>query len=114
MKRRPPRSTRTDTLLPYTTLFRSRRIHDPAQAYADASKSHQTGVYVQDHIGYAGKLFLTLGGRWDWLHNAGGTVTAFSPRIGLNSMLPPPPSLYAILSRSFAPQFDYLSTLDEL
>src|SRR3546814_3658066 len=25
MKRRPPRSTRTDTLLPYTTLFRSNR-----------------------------------------------------------------------------------------
>src|SRR3546814_13144429 len=26
MKRRPPRSTRTDTLFPYTTLFRSRQI----------------------------------------------------------------------------------------
>src|SRR3546814_16673667 len=26
MRRRPPRSTRTDTLFPYTTLFRSRRI----------------------------------------------------------------------------------------
>src|SRR3546814_2907099 len=26
MKRRPPRSTRTDTLFPYTTLFRSRII----------------------------------------------------------------------------------------
>src|SRR3546814_8691123 len=25
MTRRPPRSTRTDTLFPYTTLFRSRR-----------------------------------------------------------------------------------------
>src|SRR3546814_20781334 len=25
MNRRPPRSTRTDTLFPYTTLFRSRR-----------------------------------------------------------------------------------------
>src|SRR3546814_14406994 len=25
MMRRPPRSTRTDTLVPYTTLFRSRR-----------------------------------------------------------------------------------------
>src|SRR3546814_14704236 len=25
MRRRPPRFTRTDTLLPYTTLFRSRR-----------------------------------------------------------------------------------------
>src|SRR3546814_19178400 len=27
MKRRPPRSTRTDTLCPYTTLFRSRPNH---------------------------------------------------------------------------------------
>src|SRR3546814_16173595 len=26
MKRRPPRVTRTDTLFPYTTLFRSHRI----------------------------------------------------------------------------------------
>src|SRR3546814_11329143 len=26
MIRRPPRSTRTDTLVPYTTLFRSRRL----------------------------------------------------------------------------------------
>src|SRR3546814_12558229 len=26
MKRRPPRSTRTDTLFPYTTLFRSRQV----------------------------------------------------------------------------------------
>src|SRR3546814_17328282 len=32
MIRRPPRSTRTDTLFPYTTLFRSRRVgfdHQP-------------------------------------------------------------------------------------
>src|SRR3546814_6884149 len=28
MIRRPPRSTRTDTLFPYTTLFRSRRAGD--------------------------------------------------------------------------------------
>src|SRR3546814_17020381 len=26
MRRRPPRSTRTDTLFPYTTLFRSRKL----------------------------------------------------------------------------------------
>src|SRR3546814_20302758 len=26
MRRRPPRSTRTDTLLPYTTLFRAARV----------------------------------------------------------------------------------------
>src|SRR3546814_16392571 len=29
--RRPPRSTRTDTLFPYTTLFRSRRHRHPAR-----------------------------------------------------------------------------------
>src|SRR3546814_14390241 len=29
MKRRPPRSTRTDTLFPYTTLFRSLRLAHP-------------------------------------------------------------------------------------
>src|SRR3546814_4925776 len=29
MIRRPPRSTRTDTLFPYTTLFRSERGHPP-------------------------------------------------------------------------------------
>src|SRR3546814_2651006 len=28
MVRRPPRATRTDTLLPYTTLFRSKRLDD--------------------------------------------------------------------------------------
>src|SRR3546814_9696918 len=27
MKRRPPRSTRTDTLFPYTTLFRAHKRH---------------------------------------------------------------------------------------
>src|SRR3546814_18678645 len=31
MIRRPPRSTRTDTLFPYTTLFRSRSSHHIAQ-----------------------------------------------------------------------------------
>src|SRR3546814_19540081 len=58
MIRRPPRSTRTDTLLPYTTLFRSedsrrplprararkgRRTHDPARparSPADAQPAH--------------------------------------------------------------------------
>src|SRR3546814_2087216 len=32
MIRRPPRSTRTDTLFPYTTLFRSvRQVHPPLE-----------------------------------------------------------------------------------
>src|SRR3546814_14063992 len=36
MIRRPPRSTRTDTLFPYTTLFRSGRSVSPSQAAAEA------------------------------------------------------------------------------
>src|SRR3546814_2503703 len=37
MIRLPPRSTRTDTLFPYTTLFRSRRIHRRASAGRDGT-----------------------------------------------------------------------------
>src|SRR3546814_16454402 len=36
MIRRPPRSTRTDTLFPYTTLFRSLRGNIAAHAREDA------------------------------------------------------------------------------
>src|SRR3546814_6179663 len=35
MIRRPPRSTRTDTLFPYTTLFRSQQILEVAREHAD-------------------------------------------------------------------------------
>src|SRR3546814_10149026 len=48
MIRRPPRSTRTDTLFPYTTLFRSNlmRAHGAAvQAYR-AEGAHEIGLVV--------------------------------------------------------------------
>src|SRR3546814_4142314 len=35
MIRRPPRSTRTDTLFPYTTLFRSLPYHWPEESFGD-------------------------------------------------------------------------------
>src|SRR3546814_2321718 len=38
MIRRPPRSTRTDTLFPYTSLFRSDRIGDSCRRRARASR----------------------------------------------------------------------------
>src|SRR3546814_3487224 len=49
---RPPRSTRTDTLFPYTTLFRSARTNCPSVvrrrhgwvAYAPASGGRDTGA----------------------------------------------------------------------
>src|SRR3546814_16980265 len=52
MKRRPPRSTRTDTLFPYTTLFRSLRqacpfwraagLKPPRKAAAASGTTHAT------------------------------------------------------------------------
>src|SRR3546814_16112334 len=58
MIRRPPRSTRTDTLFPYTTLFRSRRAAPlpecgPAclsldrcgQSYASRERPHRIAAY---------------------------------------------------------------------
>src|SRR3546814_18204811 len=51
MIRRPPRSTRTDTLFPYTTLFRSRgtavRKAGPWRRGARPSEGRRTGV--RDH-----------------------------------------------------------------
>src|SRR3546814_8152624 len=38
MIRRPPRSTLTDTLFPYTTLFRSRLRRHPADRHAEHGK----------------------------------------------------------------------------
>src|SRR3546814_1520122 len=45
MIRRPPRSTRTDTLFPYTTLFRSL---DPLGDQADAERARQRGDRLDD------------------------------------------------------------------
>src|SRR3546814_5742890 len=41
MIRRPPRSTRTDTLFPYTTLFRSRRGRRQLRAEEAADPRHR-------------------------------------------------------------------------
>src|SRR3546814_19809597 len=38
MNRLPPRSTRTNTPFPYTTLFRSEREDDAARAYDNAAR----------------------------------------------------------------------------
>src|SRR3546814_15177502 len=42
MIRRPPRSTRTDTLFPYTTLFRSQLSHTHQGAFGEEAPAHHT------------------------------------------------------------------------
>src|SRR3546814_826571 len=49
MIRRPPRSTRTDTLFPYTTLFRS--IGDQTgQLFVKTDPEHALAVRIEGHI----------------------------------------------------------------
>src|SRR3546814_10073472 len=50
MIRRPPRSTRTDTLFPYTTLFRS-------TFYAFSSYARPTTIYRLDTVSGASSVF---------------------------------------------------------
>src|SRR3546814_20499574 len=76
MIRRPPRSTRTDTLFPYTTLFRSGQIYvdrkfDPeSRARAQAFLTLITqgiGIVIGSNIaGYVYGLHTDAGGGHDW------------------------------------------------
>src|SRR3546814_18240244 len=54
MIRRPPGSTRTDTLFPYTTLFRSKRVRDNTAALAK-SISPEHGKTLPDAEGEVGR-----------------------------------------------------------
>src|SRR3546814_17063728 len=65
MRRRPPRSTRTDTLFPYTTLFRSRFFRGIGQ---DISALGETFLPVlrENLVDTAGILNSTIRGFTEW------------------------------------------------
>src|SRR3546814_9221446 len=50
MIRRPPRSTRTDTLFPYTTLFRSGRICPAAQVDRHGRRASRVPGSARPHL----------------------------------------------------------------
>src|SRR3546814_11200406 len=54
MKRRPPRSTRTDTLFPYTTLFRS-----PARDERPCTRRSFISILIEISIELAYRRFMT-------------------------------------------------------
>src|SRR3546814_11795018 len=59
MIRRPPRSTRTDTLFPYTTLFRSLACHRQTHgAYGSRpgnfAKEYEAFVFIHDRLPFLG------------------------------------------------------------
>src|SRR3546814_5229915 len=77
MIRRPPRSTRTDTLFPYTTLFRSRRrgwgVHmanlptgsheEFPPTLTDLAVRELVEIHAEQHVAPAHQPVSELGGR---------------------------------------------------
>src|SRR3546814_1124536 len=62
MIRRPPRSTRTDTLFPYTTLFRSWLIELRSDTFSELSVID--GSRVKDGPSLSSNSTKTVGTRW--------------------------------------------------
>src|SRR3546814_2845007 len=77
MRRRPPRSTRTDTLFPYTTLFRSRVRRRPARLLVTAATPVSTSI-VSTLCGSV-MVKLWMGSRKKKLNASAAAMLANSP-----------------------------------
>src|SRR3546814_13284813 len=77
MTRRPPRSTRTDTLFPYTTLFRSVPMRRSSAAIAEHSRKPDEFFRRAQHYGHGPYLDMFAGGErpgwtaFGWSHREG-------------------------------------------
>src|SRR3546814_12756411 len=91
MLRRPPRSTRTDTLFPYTTLFRSKR----GMAVIDAAGTSATGIYEPTMAHLSEKLSVERSG--DTVHldiiDRWGNMVSATPSGGWLQSSPTVPAL---------------------
>src|SRR3546814_13483509 len=98
MVRRPPRSTRTDTLFPYTTLFRSLMAQPFSYRYPlvngqgnfgspDDPKSFAAMRYTESKLSPIAEALLgELGhGTVDWVPNFDGTLEEDRKSTRLNS-----------------------------
>src|SRR3546814_19470189 len=88
MRRRPPRSTRTDTLFPYTTLFRSMRLLDAAGiAHAgggrDLKEARAPGIFASPH----GKIALvSAASTFKEYARANDAFGGLNARAGINTL----------------------------
>src|SRR3546814_15132150 len=87
MIRRPPRSTRTDTLFPYTTLFRSYTVLNRVIGPAAAARPVAFNGAVTS---YSGSRFSTFGNEQGgniWFYNAGGLLIGDGATFNVGSLL---------------------------
>src|SRR3546814_4859985 len=90
MLRRPPRSTRTDTLFPYTTLFRSANSLTLSPALAAVLFKPHGGPHSRFPLARAGRFLAdTFNNGFDRMSEAYGKVVRFlvSRRITVGVML---------------------------
>src|SRR3546814_16844444 len=66
MIRRPPRSTRTDTLFPYTTLFRSAFMPGDLPAIKGVIVKSAPGAVTMEVSEFLAALGLPRRSRWTW------------------------------------------------
>src|SRR3546814_12982445 len=78
MIRRPPRSTRTDTLFPYTTLFRSARERRRAETYGSARWASDREIRKAGMLGSDGVILGRMGGAY-LRHDGAEHILCFAP-----------------------------------
>src|SRR3546814_13833234 len=79
MRLRPPRSTRTDTLFPYTTLFRSRRLARDLAAAPSGFIFGRTGTCTQRFGTLVNMLQDSVTALTGNIDKAGGLMGGWSP-----------------------------------
>src|SRR3546814_13538084 len=81
MIRRPPRSTRTDTLFPYTTLFRSKKVNFDRQTYGGLATDDPELIALKNAV-YSGQAFTADVND----NNLSGQLTlSFKPKSSINA-----------------------------
>src|SRR3546814_18412918 len=82
MIRRPPRSTRTDTLLPYTTLFRSNRLDARDGPRWLWRRWHKVQLLRKTGVPLVGFTWYSLTDQVDWDRALGRALGTVNP-VGL-------------------------------
>src|SRR3546814_10637635 len=99
MIRRPPRSTRTDTLFPYTTLFRSEGLAEPGGvAISDGVHEHLRGRVGIDFVDSGNRKVKNIERPvhiWTWTPDAGAATAAEAVEtvLAVQPPLPQKPSI---------------------
>src|SRR3546814_15563441 len=104
MIRRPPRSTRTDTLFPDTTLFRAvdQQLDTAAVSGSDCARKVRLAVERRDHLDLVDQAsqFLTVGHAID----LGNDVGPIEPH---DQFLRPAASIMIIPGNNYVAHFDH-------